>query len=94
MDIVLALIAVLIPSVATYLALQVSKKLIPAVDALPGIVKQILALVVGFAFAKLSAVIGVPFPADLAGLGDPTVVSGILTGFASWIIHRIFAPKA
>jgi hypothetical protein len=93
-DIILALIAVVIPAVATYLALQAGKKLIPFVDGLPGIVKQILALVVAFVFAKLSAVIGVPFPADLSGLADPTVVAGLLSGFASWLIHKFFAPAA
>ena len=93
MDIVLALIAVLIPAVAAYLALQVGKKLIPFVDGLPGVVKQIVAVVVAFVFAKLSALFGVPFPPELAGLADPTVVAGILSGFAAWLVHKIFGPK-
>jgi hypothetical protein len=93
-QIILALVAVLVPSVATYLAVQVAKKVLPFVDGLPGIAKQILALFVAFVFAKLSALFGVPFPADLSGLGDPTIVAGVLTGFVSWLLHKIFAPAA
>jgi hypothetical protein len=92
MDILLALIAVLIPAVATYLALQIAKAS-AFIDALPGVVKQVVAIVIGFVFAKLSALLGVPFPADLAGLADPTVLAGVLSGFASWIVHKFFAPK-
>lgn len=94
MDILLGLIAVLVPGVSAYIAVQVAKKLIPFVDGLPGIMKQILALLVAFVFAKLSAVLGIPFPPELAGLADPTIVAGIVSGFASWIIHKLFAPKA
>lgn len=89
MEIVLGIIAVVIPAVATYLTLQVGK-LLPIVDGLPGILKQVVAIAVAFAFAKLSALVGVPFPAELAGLADPVVVAGILSGFASWLVHKIF----
>lgn len=92
MEIILALIAVLVPAVAAYLAMQVSKKFIPFLDALPGVVKQIVAIVYAFLAMKLSTLFGVPFPAELAALGDPAIVGTILTGVASWVLHKIFKP--
>ena len=90
-SIVIAIVAVLVPAAATYLAVQFGK-LIPIVDGLNGIIKQLLAVIVAFVFAKLASIFGVPFPADLAGFADPTIVTGVLAGIASWILHKVFKP--
>ena len=89
MDIILMLLAVLVPSVATYLTLQALKTQ-ALIDGLPGFVKQVLALVIAAVFAKLSALIGVPFPMDLGGFADSTIAQGVVAGFFSWVIHRLF----
>ena len=94
MDILLGIIAVVIPAASAYLALQFAKSVLPFVDNLPGVVKQIVAVAVAFVFAKLSALFGVPFPAELSGLADPSIVAGILSGFASWFVHKVFSPKS
>lgn len=93
MDILLAIIAVLIPSIAAYIAMQISKGLLPFIDRQSGLVKQFIVILYGAGAAYVSSKIGVPFPADLAGLADPNIVAGILSGFFAWLIHgRVKAP--
>jgi hypothetical protein len=85
------LVAVLVPAIAVYLTTQ-ALKLNGTIDSLPGLVKQVITVLEAFVFGKLSALLGVQLPATLAGL-DPTVVGTVLTTLASWLIHRLFAPK-
>src|SRR5512135_317006 len=90
--ILLTIVQLLVPALATYLAVQVAK-LNTSINALPGIVKQIIVVLVGAAFTKLSVLFGVQFPPDFAGLADPTVLGGVLSGILAFLIHKLFAPK-
>ena len=92
MELIQAVIAVLIPAVATYLAVQVAK-FSAAVDSWPGIVKQLFTVVVAFGAAKLGALLGVSLPGELSGF-DASAIQAVLAAVASWVLHKVFAPKA
>ena len=80
-----AVIAVVLPAVAVYLATQLAK-LNATIDALPGIWKQFLTAIEGVGFAALAVKLGISLPGTLAGF-DPTVVQGLLSALVAWILH-------
>ena len=90
----LALISVLAPAVAGYLALQFAKSVLPKLDALSPVVKQIIVFVYGLAVSYLGPLVGYQFPVELAGFADPLLLQGSLIAVLSWLVHKVFAPKA
>lgn len=92
-SVLLLVVAAVVPALGTYLALQVAK-LATVIDKLPGIAKQVLAVVIAFAFVKLGGVLGIALPADLAGLSDPQAMQAAVGALLAFVIHKLFAPKA
>lgn len=87
MDILTAIVAILIPVIATY-AFSGVKSVIGAIDKLPALVQQILVVLEATAFGWVAVKLGVPLPADIHGW-DLGIVTGILNGLAAIGIHAI-----
>jgi hypothetical protein len=92
-SLIAALIAVIVPAAATYLVVQVAK-LNALIDKLPGVIKQVVVVVVAYLFTIASSKLGIAFPPGLAGFADPTVLSGALSGIMAWLVHKWFKPAS
>jgi len=82
----------LVPAIAVYVGHQ-ALKLNGTIDALPGVIHQVLTVLEAAAATFLTTLLGFTFPPDLLGsLGDPVIAQGGLTALFAWILHKIFRP--
>lgn len=82
------ILAVLIPPAATFAALQIAK-LNGTIDGLPGVVKQLLAVVIASVLAAVGGFLKLPLPGNLGGLSSD-IVSGLLAALAAMGVHAIY----
>ena len=81
--IILAVIGVLIPFAAGFLATEIAKGAL-WVNALPAPLPQVIGVVVTFLLAALANFLGFSLPADLGGLNQD-VIAAILTALAQML---------
>lgn len=91
-DLILLVLTALLPATVTYLIVQLTK-LNAAIDGLPGIVKQVVVVLIAGALTAIEGVLGITGPSTIAGLLDPGVLTTIIATLEAFIIHKIFAPK-
>lgn len=91
-DLILLVLTALLPATVTYLVVQLTK-LNTLIDGLPGIVKQVVVVLIAGALTALGGVLGITVPGNIAGLTDPGTLATIIATLEAWIIHKIFAPK-
>ena len=92
-DILLAIAHLLVPVLGGYLALQVAKNLLPKLDALGAVWKQVIFFGWGLLSAWAGPIIGITLP-SIPNLADATAVNGTLIALFGYLIHKLFAPKS
>jgi len=91
-SIILALLGVVIPVVAGFLAKEVA--LFNAkINALPGLFSALIAVAVSYGASALAGVLGFALPGSLAGF-DQNVIVAILTAVSQILVHAPAALQA
>jgi hypothetical protein len=88
-DLILIVLTALLPATVTYLVVQLLK-LNTVIDGLPGIVKQVVVVLIAGGLTALGGVLGIKVPGDIAGLADPATLTTVLAALEAWLIHKIF----
>lgn len=91
-----ALLSVLLPAAAVWLAMQAAK-LIPIINAMGDFEKRLLVAIFGVAIAQVNSVLGLNLPAWLDGF-DASAWKGLLDAAVAMVWYKIFkrpsAPAA
>lgn len=89
-QLVLGILGLAIPPLATFISVQLVKKYaVTWLDAQSDLVQQIATFLVAALFTWLGHVTGLSFPGTVAGL-DGATVSTLLNGLAAMGVHAIF----
>lgn len=90
--VVQAALAIIIPMIATWLAMRISK-INAVVDAWPDWEKRILVVVYGVVLSGISHALGLTLPEAWGALGAPEF-QAILASLGAFLLHRVFNPKS
>lgn len=87
-----AILAAIVPALAIYFLTQLLK-INTAIDALPGLIKQLIVAAEAVILTYVGAAAGIPLPPDL-GLLTPELVQAGLTTLFAFLVHKLFPAKA
>jgi len=89
-SLVLGILGLVIPPLATFISLQLVKKYaVTWIDHQSALVQQLIAFVFAAFFTWLSKITGLAFPGTVAGL-DVGTVTALLNGVAAIGVHAVF----